>query len=228
MRGYQLQKTLPNSSKRTLGAEVAERLKQDILNGRLAPGALLRENTVAEDMKVSRGPVREALSQLASEGLVILPRNHTAFVARLSPADLEEVHSLHQALAPLAVRLAALNATPGEVAEMEEIVTAMEKHSALMSSQAAAEAAVRFHDAIYSASKHRLLIECWNRMRPLVHMLMLSHAVAQPQFLTLSIAQQRALLAAFRAHDENGAIALIGQHSLVAYEDVKRQYGEPV
>lgn len=222
-----MNKTLLPSSKRTLGEEVADRLSQDILNGRLTPGALLRENTVAEDMGVSRGPVREALSQLAREGLVILPRNHSAFVARLSQTDLEEVYSLRQVLAPLAVRLAARNATPGELNEMEAMINTMEERSARMSGQDAAEASVRFHDAVYQASKHRLLIECWTHMRPLIHMLMLSHAVAQPQFLEMSIADQRALLAAFRARDEDRASTLIGQHSLVAYEEVKRHYGEP-
>lgn len=222
-----MNKTLLPSSKRTLGEEVADRLRQDILNGQLTPGALLRENTVAEDMGVSRGPVREALSQLAREGLVILPRNHSAFVARLSQTDLEEVYSLRQVLAPLAVRLAARNATPGELNEMEAMINTMEERSARMSGQDAAEASVRFHDAVYQASKHRLLIECWTHMRPLIHMLMLSHAVAQPQFLEMSIADQRALLAAFRARDEDRASTLIGQHSLVAYEEVKRHYGEP-
>jgi DNA-binding GntR family transcriptional regulator len=227
MRAYQLNKTLPPSSKRTLGEEVADRLRGEILNGRLAPGALLRENTVADDMGVSRGPVREALSELAREGLIILPRNHSAFVARLSQADLEEVNSLRQTLAPLAAGLAARNATSGELNEMETIINAMEEGSTRMNGQEAAEAAVRFHDAIHQASKHRLLIECWTHMRPLVHMLMLSHAVAQPQFLTISIAEQRALLAAFRAHDEDRASTLIGQHALVAYEEVKRHYGDP-
>jgi DNA-binding GntR family transcriptional regulator len=226
MRAYQLNKTLPPSWKRALGEEVADRLRQDILNGRLTPGALLRENTVAEDMGVSRGPVREALSQLAREGLVILPRNHSAFVARLSQTDLEEVNSLRQVLAPLAIRLAVRNATPGELNHMETMINAMEQRSPRMTGQEAAEATVRFHNAVYQATKHRLLIECWIHMRPFVHMLMLSHAVAQPRFLEMSIADQRALLAAFRAHDEDRAGTLIGQHWLIAYEEVKRHYGE--
>jgi hypothetical protein len=72
MRAHQLNKTLPPSSKRTLGKEVADRLRQDIMAGRLPAGALLRENTVAEDMGVSRGPVREALSRLGATNAVSL------------------------------------------------------------------------------------------------------------------------------------------------------------
>jgi DNA-binding GntR family transcriptional regulator len=227
MHARQLNKTLPASSKRTLGEEVADRLRQDILSGRLAAGAVLRENTLADEMGVSRGPVREALSLLAREGLVILPRNHSAYVARLSPADLEELHSLRQALAPLAVRLAARNATAAELNELESMVAAMEEHSAHLSGQDTAEAAIRFHDAIYRASKHRLLIECWGLMRPFAHMLLLSQAVAQPGFPKMAIDQHRALLAALRAHDEERAVALAGQHTNDAYEDVKRHYGEP-
>jgi DNA-binding GntR family transcriptional regulator len=223
----QLNKTLPPSSKRTLGEEVADRLRQDISSGRLPAGAVLRENSLAEEMGVSRGPVREALGQLAREGLVILPRNHSAYVARLSPADLEELSSLSQALAPLALRLAARNATPGELNQMETIIDAMEQQSTGMSGQDVAESTVRFHDAIYRAAKHRLLLECWGHMRPLLHMLLLSRAVAQPRFLEIAIQDQRTLLGALRAHDEDRAAALVGQHSLSAYEDVKRLYGAP-
>ncbi len=106
------------------------------------------------------------------------------------------------------------------------MLDAMEANGAQTSAPAAAEATIRFHDAVYGAGKHRLLMECWERMRPLLHMLMLSYAVAQPEFLATSISQQRALLDALRAHDEDRAAALTGQHARVALETVRRYYGE--
>jgi DNA-binding GntR family transcriptional regulator len=224
MSAHYLNKTLPPSSKRTLGEEVADRLRQDILSGRLAPGALLRENSLADDMGVSRGPVREALSQLAREGLVILPRNHSAFVARLSEDDLEEVHSMRMALAPLAVRLAARNVTPSELNVMDNLVRELAERGPGLTGQEAAELDVRFHDSVYRASKHRLLCQCWSHMKPLVHMLMLSHAVSQPDFLQLTLASHRALVNALRAHDEAMADTLAREHAAAAYADVKRSY----
>jgi DNA-binding GntR family transcriptional regulator len=76
-------------SKRSLADEVVERLRDAILRSQLPRGQQLREHALAASLSVSRGPVREALSQLEREGLVIRRRNRSALVAWLSRADLE-------------------------------------------------------------------------------------------------------------------------------------------
>ena len=90
--------------KRSLSDDVTESIRAAILSGKLEPGARLREELLASSLRVSRGPVREALTKLERDGLVIVYRNRGAFVARLSYADLEEVYSLRRAIERLAVQ----------------------------------------------------------------------------------------------------------------------------
>src|SRR5512147_2302861 len=83
--------------------EVADRLREAILQGRFRPGERLREAELATMLEVSRGPVREALTRLEHEGLVTTRRNRGATVSRLSKEDEEEVRSLRLTLERLAV-----------------------------------------------------------------------------------------------------------------------------
>ena len=69
---------------RSLADEIVIHLRKAILSGQFEPGERLGEQFLAESLEVSRGPIREALSQLEHEGLVIIRRNRGAFVARLS------------------------------------------------------------------------------------------------------------------------------------------------
>jgi DNA-binding GntR family transcriptional regulator len=196
------------------------------MSGRLAPGTPLRENALAQEMKVSRGPIREALGELAREGLVILPRNHSAYVARLARTDLEEIYTLRMALAPLAVRLAAQNASDAELNELQTVIDIMARRGSKMTGQEAAELDLRFCEAIYRSAKHRLLYQVWGQMRPLLHMLLLSHAVAQRDFLTHTLESHRALLHALRTRDADLACALATEYVEVVYEEVKQNYGD--
>src|SRR5690349_18923555 len=70
--------------KRSLADDIVDRLREAIFSGQLAPNERLREETLAEFLRVSRGPIREALGQLEREGLVIKEPNRGARVARVS------------------------------------------------------------------------------------------------------------------------------------------------
>ena len=95
--------------------EVADRLRDAILQGRFRPGERLREVELSNLLEVSRGPVREALTKLEHEGLVITRRNRGATVARLSAEDEEEVRSLRLAIERLAVTLVVRQARPDDL-----------------------------------------------------------------------------------------------------------------
>src|SRR5690606_10767984 len=84
-----------------------EQLKNLILDGELRPGEPMREQQLAERTGTSRTPVREALHELAREGLVRLVPGRGAFVAEISIPDLLELFQLRDVLEPYAARLAA-------------------------------------------------------------------------------------------------------------------------
>ena len=88
----------PLQTRRLLAEDVADRIREEILAGRVGQGERLVEAVIAEELGVSRGPVREALKLLRGEGLVIEEPHRGAFVARLSAADVRDIFDLRAAL----------------------------------------------------------------------------------------------------------------------------------
>src|SRR5687768_6485626 len=84
---------LPPVDKNTLGDVVLGRLRAAIYAGQFVPGERLVEQTIAASLNVSRGPVREALSQLEQEGLVTSQPNRGTFVTIITREDIEEIYS---------------------------------------------------------------------------------------------------------------------------------------
>ncbi|MGI6144315.1 MAG: GntR family transcriptional regulator [Clostridia bacterium] len=98
---------------------VFETLREAILKGVFKPGERLMENQLADEMGVSRTPVREAIRKLELEGLVEAIPRKGAYVTEISSKDVSEVFEIRAALESLACGLAAERATPEEIEEME-------------------------------------------------------------------------------------------------------------
>jgi DNA-binding GntR family transcriptional regulator len=202
-----------------------KRLRGAILSGQLAPGEQLRENLLAESMGVSRGPVREALNRLEREGLVITRPNRSAFVARLSRQDLEEVYSLRNALERLAVQLVCRNATPADLDKLQNVINAMDVATGrVVTEQEAAELDLRFHDLLYQFSGHQRLNAQWAALRPQVQVLLLSRNVANPDFRESAVRGHQEILDAIRSRDETRAVEIVEAHLRFGYELVLRSY----
>ncbi|KAB2896243.1 MAG: GntR family transcriptional regulator [Burkholderiaceae bacterium] len=101
-------------------------LRRRLMSGYYAPGAWLREEHIAEEMKVSRTPVRAALQRLVEDGLLVAAARG-ATVAQWTQWDVAEVFELRMLLEPHAAGLAAERATPEQVAEMEALNDEMER-----------------------------------------------------------------------------------------------------
>lgn len=103
----------------------AEQLRKAIVAGHLPGGSRLVEAELADQMNMSRGPVREALQQLHREGLVRLRKNRGAVVAGVTMDDVLEVYAIRSALGSLALRhLIATNmAGPGVIRRLEALLT---------------------------------------------------------------------------------------------------------
>src|SRR3954453_3330710 len=127
---------------------VARRLHERIVDGTLPPGAPIRQEAVAKEFGVSRLPVREALRQLESEGVVVL-RPHSG--ARVAVLDFEEclsIYKIRERLEPLAFR-ESIGRLSGE--QLAEVARRADEMPALIGDQAAWLAADRaFHLALYA------------------------------------------------------------------------------
>jgi DNA-binding GntR family transcriptional regulator len=108
-------------SRRPLHEEAAERLRDLIVQGQLAPGARLNERLLTAQLGVSRTPLREAMKILATEGLVDLLPNRGAVVSQMDTARLAESLAVMGALESLAGELACLAATDAQISEIRAL-----------------------------------------------------------------------------------------------------------
>jgi DNA-binding GntR family transcriptional regulator len=216
---------------RGLGADIAERLRSAILNGLFGPGERLPEESLARTMGVSRGPVREALTQLEREGLIVIRRNRGAFVAQLAIEDLDEVYTLRVAIERLAVQRCVANATEADLDALQDVV---DKISELMergiTEQDAAELDLEFHDIMYRTGGHRRLYETWATLRPQIHILLLNRNVASEDFRQMVVPSHQQILDALRERNENLAIEITMDHLHGSYSRVRanhiKRYGD--
>lgn len=107
--------------RRSLHDEVAERLREMIIEGELPPGAKIAERILCARFGISRTPLREALKVLASEGLVELTPNQGATVARITLGDVEEVFAVMGALEALSGELACGRISEEQVAGIKAL-----------------------------------------------------------------------------------------------------------
>lgn len=101
-----------------LHEQVAHRLRQMLVEGRIAPGAKLNERELAEVLHVSRTPLREAIKMLAAEGLVELLPNRGAIAVELTEADVMNTFEVMAGLEGLSGELAAQRITDAELTEV--------------------------------------------------------------------------------------------------------------
>jgi DNA-binding GntR family transcriptional regulator len=107
--------------RRPLHEEAADRLRDLIVQGRLAAGSRLNERLLAAQLGVSRTPLREAFKVLATEGLVELLPNRGAIVSQMDPVRLSESLAVMGALEALAGELACANATDAQLNEIRAL-----------------------------------------------------------------------------------------------------------
>lgn len=113
--------------RQSLADAVAERLREQIINGDLHEGEQLRQDAIAKEFQVSRIPVREALLLLEAEGLITTVANRGAVVSALSPEEIEELFDIRAVLECHALHLAIPNLTKDHFAEAEKVLKEYER-----------------------------------------------------------------------------------------------------
>ncbi len=148
---------------------VFQTLRQAILRGKLQPGERLMEIHLAQQLGVSRTPVREAIRMLEQEGLVIMIPRKGAIVAEITKSDLEDVLEVRAALEELAVKKACRNISQEQLQELKK---AAGKFAASLQKEdlmACAQADVAFHEIISAATENRRLIQILNNIREQIY-----------------------------------------------------------
>jgi DNA-binding GntR family transcriptional regulator len=153
-------------SEQPLTQVVAAGLRDEILSGRLQPGQRIKQDAVAKKYGTSRNPVREALRELASEGLLTLEPDVGARVAALHASELVEVYMMREALEPLVIAQSAPHLTADQLTTMREYLEASEACEARQDWVGYHEYDRLFHDATYGGAElprmRRVLAGLWN------------------------------------------------------------------
>jgi DNA-binding GntR family transcriptional regulator len=148
----------------TLHEQVAHRLRQMLVEGRIAPGAKLNERELAELLNVSRTPLREAIKMLAAEGLVELLPNRGAIAVSLTEADVLNTFEVMAGLESLSGELAAQRITDVELAEIQAMQFEMMAAYTRRDLSAYYTLNARIHNAINAAAKNPVLATVYNQV----------------------------------------------------------------
>jgi len=209
---------------RTLWEQVRGRLREDILAGDLAPGDVLSEVALAQSFGVSRGPVREALGRLASEGLVTITPHRGAIVTELTADEFVDAYQVREALETLAIRLAVPRLGPDDLAALRALHAQMVTHAEAGEINAFFTANALFHDLFAAASGNQKLQEMYSVLMGQMARY-LARSLALRGSLERSVAEHSAILEAVEAGDGERAARLLADHIEVP-QRVEEETGE--
>ena len=143
---------------------VQRELERQIVAGELASGTKLNEAGIAGELRVSRGPVREAFRALEQSGLVRTEKNRGVFVRQVSLEEAHEIYEVRAALDGLIGRLAAQRIQPAQLARLKDIVKKMQAAARALDSASYYPLNIEFHEVLAEASGNQALIENYRRV----------------------------------------------------------------
>lgn len=147
------------STVRRISEEVFKTLRDTILEGELNPGQELKQDVLAEELGVSRMPVREALRELARTGLVDTPPHKVARVSAYSLEDIKEVYTIRGLLEVFATKLAVGNLTKHQLDRLGRLLEQMKLYEKQGHFKKLPKINETFHKIIYETSNNMLLCE---------------------------------------------------------------------
>lgn len=147
-----------------------ETLKEYIITQKLKPGSPIVENELAENLEMSRTPIREAIRRLQADGLVEIKPRRGAFIKTFSKKDLMMYYEAAEALEGMAVYLIAKNYSKGnavnkKLIELEELVQQMNNHLENNDMNQWASCDEKFHDTLYDLCENSYIVQNLKKIR---------------------------------------------------------------
>ena len=212
---------MEKKDKYSLGGTVFRRLRDDILMGRYEKDEELKENTIAQELGVSRTPVREALRQLELEGLVTIIPNKGAYATGISHKDVHDIYEIRSYLEGLAARWETTKMTEEQFEEMEEIIYLTDFHIKKQHMEQVVELDNKFHALLYKNSGSRflehILVDFHQYVESVRKISLRSGGRAEK-----SNEEHRAMLEAMRARNAAKAEALAHEHIIRAKDNLTK------
>lgn len=180
---------IPLDTYKPLREVVIENIRDAILSGDFPAGMRLTELQLADEMGVSRTPIREAIRNLEQEGLVVMIPRRGAYVADVSIHDINEVYEIRTALETLAAGLAAERIEDSEIEEMD----------------------TAFHDVIYKASRNKRCMNIISTLRQQITSIR-ERSMPYPGRLDEMLLEHRAIVDAIAQRDVEKAQMAVKTH----------------
>lgn len=200
---------------------VLQALRDGILDGSVAGGTRLIQADLARELDVSITPVREALRDLATEGLVVFDPHRGFRVRTLNLAEVQELYELRMTLEPLTVRRVAESVSDDQLDRAEELREAME-HATNVSEWS--ELNRQFHAVLVEGDRGSRLAQIVDGLRDSASAYVGLSLSASPERITESDREHAQLIELYRRKDIDGAVALTVQHLHTTLSTIEEAY----
>ena len=192
---------------------VQREIERLIATGELKGGERINESALAIRLGISRGPIREACRTLEQTGLLKSEINRGFFVREISMKEAMDIYDLRAQLAWMAGRLAAQHITPQQLAAMDGLVERMEAAASADDVGGYYPLNIEFHTRLIAIADNHKLTEFWPMLENALH-LFRTRSFILPGSLRASNYDHRAIVAALREGDADGAGRLLAEHIL--------------
>lgn len=208
-----------------LASDVADILRDAITNGELSPGTRLIEQDVSQRLGISRGPLREALRLLETEGLVKSYPGRGSFVAELSEKDIVQIYSLRTILEVEAARLAARKRSHEDLMELEKLLEGMLQAAKENNHALVLDLDIHFHQRIWKMADHSRL-EAFLKEIVAQAKMYISVQTSMYDDLPTGIADHKTILTHLKTGDEDAAAETIRLHLREAETSLRTLFDE--
>ncbi|MBB3071366.1 DNA-binding GntR family transcriptional regulator [Paenibacillus baekrokdamisoli] len=205
--------------KQSMSVDLAEFIKQQILDGHLSPGDRIVETKVAKDLGISQTPVREAIRQLSGEGIITIVPNKGPMVRTFEMKDIFEVYSLRSMLEGLAIRLAVQFATDEDIEELVQFFEEMKRKMADDSVDSLLQDSVYLHQSIIRLSNHSRLSASYDSIT--FHISLAARILGRVSTKHKEVEQHAELIDALVRRDPDHAEKVMRKHILRSFNEFR-------
>lgn len=205
------------SRKKNLSADIVELIKEKIIDGHLQPGDRIVETKLARDLQVSQTPIREAIRQLAGEGVVNIVPNRGPFVRTFSAKDILEIYTMRAVLEGMAIRFAVQNASNNDIRHLEQFYEEMKQKLYDDSVDSLFEDSGYIHYYIFRLSRHETLFELFDLL--FFRIRLVNRWVGKRYSKEREVSEHWELIHALKHGDPDHAEKMMREHIRRAYEE---------
>lgn len=198
-------------SRPTTASIIADRIRKGIMDGTFAPGSQLGEANLAAELRVSRGPVREAMQRLIQEGLLRSEPHRGVFVTTLDDTDVADVYLARAAVERAAAQILLKRQDPRAFDALDRLLNQMAQAAERDRWTTVADLDLRFHEHLVAASGSKRLMRMFSTLIVETRLCLQGLETAYPRRGAL-VEEHRDLLEEIRAGRADGTFRAIDRH----------------